>query len=326
MTHAACISRFGGPEVLQWSPTEVAAPAAHEVRIRQRAIGVNYADVYMRSGNHPAPLKFPATLGVEAAGVVEQVGSGVTGFAPGDRVAYFGALGAYAEERLVAAERLLKLPASLDERTAAATLLKGMVARYLCREAYAVRPDDTVLIHAAAGGVGSLLTQWCAALGATVIGTVGSEAKRQAAADNGCRHVIVNGVESLATRGAALTAGRKASVVFDPLGGNTTLESLDCLRPRGWLLIFGRTADYPRPIVPFEHLMQKGSLIVTMTQISDFVGSRASLEAALRDLAAAIEQGHLRPLIGQQYALRDVALAHRDLEARRTIGSTVLIA
>jgi len=325
MTHAARISRFGGPEVLEWSPVEVAVPAAHEVRIRQRAIGVNYADVYMRSGNHPAPLKFPVTLGVEAAGVVQEVGTGITDLAPGDRVAYFGALGAYAEERLVPAERLLRIPASLDEPTAAATLLKGMVARYLCREAYAVRPDDTVLIHAAAGGVGSLLAQWCAALGASVIGTVGSEAKRQAALDNGCRHVIIAGHESLAARVAALTGGRKASVVFDALGGNTTLESLDCLRPRGWLVVFGRTADYPRPVVPFEHLMQKGSLILTMTQISDFVGSRTSLEAAWRELVAAIEQGQLRPLIGQQYALRDVAQAHRDLEARRTTGSTVLI-
>jgi len=325
MTHAARISRFGDPDVFEWTEIDVGAPGAREVRLRHSAIGLNYADVYMRSGNHSAPLKFPAILGVEAAGTVEEVGSAVSEFARGDRVAYFGALGAYAQVRLVPAERLLKLPAALDERMAAAILLKGITARYLCRQAYPVQSSDIVLIHAAAGGVGSLLAQWCAALGASVIGTVGSEAKRDAASANGCRHVIVTTREPLAERVAALTAGAKASVVFDPLGGDATLVSLDCLRPRGWLVMFGRTAGYPRPIAPFEHLMQKGSLIATMTQLSDFAGTRSSLEEGLRNLVTALEQGHLRPLIGQQYPLQQVAQAHRDLEARRTVGSTLLI-
>ncbi len=324
MTHAARINSFGGPEVLEWQEVEVGSPAAHEIRIRQTAVGVNYADIYMRSGNHFAPLKFPATLGVEAAGVVEEAGTEVREFARGDRVAYFGALGAYSEARLVPADRVVRIPAWLNDRLAASLMVKGITARYLCRQAYAVTADDVVLVHSAAGGVGSFLAQWCGAIGACVIGTVGSDTKVEVALAHGCRHVIVSTRESVPERVAALTGGAKATVVFDPVGGENTLLSLDCLRPRGTLVAFGRTAGYPHAIVPFEHLMLKGSLQITMTQLSDFAGNRTDIGTALQDLLGAIERGQIRPVIGQDYALRDVAQAHRDLEARRTTGAVVL--
>jgi NADPH2:quinone reductase len=324
VTHAISMQQVGGPEVLQWTAIDVPRPGALEARIRQEAVGVNFADVYMRTGNHPAKLKFPAILGVEAAGTIEEVGSEVRGFAAGDRVAYFGVLGAYTEARLVPVEKLVKLPATIPGAVAAAILVKGITARYLCRQAFAVASGDVVLIHAAAGGIGALLTQWTAALGATVIGTVGSEQKVDFARANGCHHVIVSAHEQLAERVSAITKGEKASVVFDGLGGDATLLSLDCLRPRGTLVIFGRTAGFPHAIIPFEHLMQKGSLKVTMTQLLDFAGTRTDIDTAVSDLFSAVEAGRLRAAIGQTYALRDVQQAHRDLEGRKTVGSIVL--
>ena len=324
MTHAISMQQVGGPEVLQWTAIDDPSPGPLEVRVRQEAVGVNFADIYMRTGNHPAKLKFPAILGVAGAGVIERVGSDVSGFAAGDQVAYFGVLGAYTEARCVPADKLIKLPPTISSPVAAATLVKGITARYLCRQAYAVAPGDVVLIHAAAGGIGTLLSQWSAALGATVIGTVGSEQKVDFARANGCHHVVVSTQEDLASRVSAITKGEKASVVFDALGGDATLQSLDCLRPRGTLVIFGRTAGFPRPIVPFEHLMQKGSLKVTMTQLLDFARTRSDIDAAVSDLFSAIEGGSLRPAIGQTYALRDTQQAHRDLESRKTIGSIVL--
>ena len=324
MTHAIRIQRFGGPEVLEWCPIEVAEPGAREVLLRQVAVGVNYADIYMRSGTHPAVRQFPATLGIEAAGVVEAVGSDIHDFAPGDRVAYFGSLGSYAEERPVPADRLLKLPPSIDLRTAAAMMVKGVTAQYLCRQAYPVGPEDVVLVHAAAGGIGSFLSQWAAALGAIVIGTVGSDAKIEIARANGCHEVIVATRESVPERVVALTGGCKATAVFDALGGDATLLSLDCLRPRGTLVMFGRTAGYPPPLKPFEHLMEKGSLKVTMTQLVNFTATRAQLESSAADLFAAVARGQLKPRIGQSYALQDTHVAHRDLEARKTVGSIVL--
>lgn len=326
MAHAVRIRGFGGPEAFEWTPIEVGAPAAHEVRIGQRAIGVNQVDLYMRAGNHPARFPFPATLGLEAAGVVEEVGSEVKGFGRGDRVAYFGVLGAYSDVRLVSAERLLRIPASLDDRAIAGSTVKGITARYLCREAYRVGSDDIVLIHAAAGGVGSILAQWCASVGATVIGTVGHPDKAKFAASHGCHHVINSGQESLKDRVAEISGGQKASVVFDALGGEFTLAALDCLRPRGTLVIFGRAAGYPQPIVPFQHLMQRGSLKVTMTQLADFAGTRNDIEAAWGELCTAIESGVIGPMVCQEYPLANVAQAHRDMEARRTVGSTVLLA
>jgi len=325
MVHAARIRGFGGPEAFEWLPIEIDAPAAHEVRVTQRAIGVNAVDLYMRAGNHPARLTFPATLGFEAAGVVEAVGSEVKDFSRGDRIAYFGVLGAYAQERLVPAQRLLRVPAALDDQLIAASTVKGITAYYLCRQAYRVGRDDIVLIHAAAGGVGSILAQWCASLGATVIGTVGHDHKTKFAASHGCQHVIVSSHESVAERVAEVSDGQKASVVFDALGGEFTLASLDCLRPRGTLVIFGRAAGYPRAIVPFEHLMQRGSLSVTMTQLADFTGTRADIEAAWNALCAAIASGAVRPAIGQTFPLAMVGEAHREMEARRTVGATILL-
>jgi NADPH:quinone reductase len=325
MKHAISMQQFGGPEVLQWTAVDEPHPGPLEARIRQEAVGVNFADVYMRTGNHPAKLKFPAILGVEGAGVIEEVGSEVSGFAVGDRVAYFGFLGAYSEARSVPMDKLIKLPPTMSLPVAAAILVKGITARYLCRQAFPVTSGDVVLIHAAAGGIGTLLSQWSAALGATVIGTVGSEQKIDFARANGCHHVIVSTQEDLAGRVSAFTKGAKASVVFDALGGDATLQSLDCLRPRGTLVIFGRTAGFPRAIVPFEHLMQKGSLKVTMTQLLDFAGTRTDIDAAVSDLFSCVEAGRLHPAIGQTYALRDAQQAHRDLEGRKTIGSIVLV-
>jgi NADPH2:quinone reductase len=288
-------------------------------------VGVNFADVYMRSGNHPAPLKLPAVLGVEGAGAIEQIGAEVREFTVGDRVAYFGVLGAYAEARVVPADRLIRLPPSVTASTAVAILTKGITARYLCRQAYPVGPTDVVLVHAAAGGVGTILAQLSAAQGARVVGTVGSDRKADAALRNGCHDVIVLDRDQLAPRLAALTEGRKATVVFDSMGGDYTLASLDCLRPRGTLVSYGRTTGYPRAITPFQDLMQKGSLKVTMTQLVDFVRDRADIDEAAGDLFAAVQCGQLTPAIGQSYPLRDAAQAHRDLESRNTVGSVVLL-
>jgi NADPH2:quinone reductase len=326
VTHAILIRQVGGPETLKWEEIEVAPPGPREVLIRHQAVGVNFADVYMRSGNHPAPLKFPAILGVEGAGTIEQAGAEVRDFAVGDRVAYFGVLGAYAETRIVPAERLIRLPPLVTTATAAAILTKGITARYLCRQAYPVGPGDVVLVHAAAGGVGTILAQLSAAQGAEVIGTVGSDRKVDAARRNGCRDVIILEREQLAPRLFAITDGRKATVVFDSMGGDYTLASLDCLRPRGTLVTYGRTTGYPHAITPFQDLMQKGSLKVTMTQLVDFVRDRADIDEAAADLFAAVEKGQLVAAIGQSYPLRDAAQAHRDLEARKTVGSVVLLA
>jgi NADPH:quinone reductase len=302
---------------------EVGTAGPRDARIRQIAVGLNYADVYMRTGSHTAAINFPAILGIEGAGVVEHIGADVDEVAVGDRVAYFGVLGAYAEARLVPAERLIKLPPTIEDRTAAALLAKGVTAQYLCRQVYPVKAGDTVVVHAAAGGVGLLLSQWAAALGATVIGTVGSDQKAQIARANGCRYVIVSGREDVVAQVAAVTDGQKASVVFDSLGGPTTAMSLDCLRPRGTLVVFGRTTGFPAPITPAD-LMYKGSLIVTMTQLGSFTRTPAETAGRLEELFAAVARGILKPNIHQQYALRDAAQAHRDLEGRKTIGSTVL--
>lgn len=324
MTHAVCIQQFGGPEVLQWAAVEVGTPGARDARIRQTVVGLNFTDVYMRTGNHRATIKFPAILGIEGAGIVEDIGSDVHEVSAGDRVAYFGVLGAYAETRLVPADRLIKLPPTIDDRVAAAMLTKGVTAQYLCRQVFPVKAGDVVLIHAAAGGVGLILSQWAAALGAIVIGTVGSDEKAEIARANGCRHAIVSTREDFVSRLMAITEGQKASVVYDSLGGNTTVPSLDCLRPRGTLVIFGRTTGFPTPINPAD-LMHKGSLIVTMTQLPNFATTRQAIEAGVHDLFAMLDRGRMKPNIGQEYALRNVAQAHRDLEGRKTIGFTVLI-
>lgn len=323
MTDAIQISRHGGPEVLRRAAIELPAPAPNEVRLRQTAIGLNFADVYMRTGNHPLVLPFPATLGFEAAGIVEVVGRDVSGLAVGDRVGYFGVVGAYVTSRNVAADQLVKLPGHISDETAAAILAKGVTAQYLCKRAYPVSSRDTVLIHAAAGGVGTILAQWAASLGAVVIGTVGSEEKAAIARANGCAHAIVATKEDFVAGVEQITKGLKCTVVFDALGGDTSVRSLDCLRPRGTLVCFGRTVAWPAPIEPGT-LMAKGSLVLMMTQLRDFASTRADIEASTRDLFDAVAAGAIKPVIHQRYALRDAEQAHRDLENRKTIGSTIL--
>lgn len=324
MSHAVQIHQHGGPEVLRWAAVELAAPARNEVRIRQTAIGLNFADVYMRSGNHPLVLPFPATLGAEAAGIVESLGADVRDFAVGDRVAYFSVVGSYTEARNIPADRLLRLPAEIADKTAAAIMLKGVTAQYLCRRVYPVSRGEVVLIHAAAGGVGLILSQWAASLGAIVIGTVGSDEKASIARANGCAHTIIYTTEDFVARVHEITGGRKCDVVFDALGKDTATKSLDCLRPRGTLVCFGRTTGWPTAIEP-SALMLKGSLVFTMTQIRDFATTREDIDAATRDLFAAVIQGSIKPVIHQQYALKDAEQAHRDLESRKTIGSSVLV-
>jgi NADPH2:quinone reductase len=324
MTYAVRIEEFGGPEVLRWSAVEAGAPGPHEVLLRQTVVGVNYADVYMRSGNHPAVKGFPATLGMEAAGVVAALGREVHELAVGDRVAYFGLLGAYAETRIVPADHLIKLPSGVDDRVAAAIMVKGTTARYLCKEAYPIKEGDIAVVHAAVGGVGMILCQWAASMGATVIGTVGSEKKVDVALQNGCRHVIVTSSEDFVERVSKITEGRKADVVYDALGAETSVRSLDCLRPRGTLVCFGRTVGWPHAIEP-SSLMLKGSLILMMTQVTDFMNTPAQKAHALADLFAAVSSGTVRANIGQQYSLVDAGQAHRDLQDRKTTGAIVLL-
>jgi NADPH:quinone reductase len=247
----------------------------------------------------------------------------VQGISVGDRVGYFSVVGAYAEARNVPAERLVKLPSGIADRTAAAILIKGVTAQYLCRQAYPVSSGQTVLIHAAAGGVGLILSQWAKSLGAIVIGTVGSEEKAAIARAHGCAHTIVYTNEDFVARVNEFTGGRKCDVVFDALGKDTAAKSLDCLRPRGTLVCFGRTTGWPSAMEP-SVLMLKGSLVVTMTQLRDFASTRQDIDAATADLFAAIMDGSIEPVIHQQYALEDAQQAHRDLESRRTIGSSVL--
>jgi NADPH2:quinone reductase len=321
MPQAIRIHRTGGPEVLAWEADAVGAPGPGQVRLKQTAVGLNFVDVYHRNGHYPVPLPF--VPGVEGAGVVEAVGAGVSHLAIGDRVAYAMVLGAYAESRLIAADRVVKLPAALDERTAASMMLKGMTARYLIREVHQVAAGDIILIHAAAGGVGLIACQWAASLGATVIGTVSSDEKAALAKANGCHHPIVSTREDVPARVLAITGGKKASVVYDSIGKDTFMKSLNCLRPRGLLVLFG-SASGPVPPLDLGVLAQKGSLQVTCPSLGTFIATRALLEESCNDLFAAVAAGTVTIRVNQTYALRDAARAHRDLEARATTGSTVL--
>jgi NADPH2:quinone reductase len=322
-THAIRMNETGGPEVLRWQTVELPSPAPGELLVRHAAIGLNFIDTYQRTGLYPVAL--PAVLGSEAAGVVEEVGAGVQGFATGDRVAYgSGALGAYAEARNIPAAHVVKVPAGIDEKTAAAAMLKGMTAQYLARRSYVVMKGDVVLVQAAAGGVGSILCQWAKHLGATVIGTVGSEPKAQLARDNGCDHVILYRTEDVAARVRAITNGEGVPVVYDSVGKDTFAASLDCLRPRGLMVSFGQSSG---PIGPFDPrlLAQKGSLFLTRPKLGDYVLTRAELEETARDLFEVIASGAVRINVAQTYPLRDAERAHRDLEARKTTGSTLLL-
>lgn len=321
MTHAIRIHKTGGPEVLQWEEIEVGAPKAGEVRLRHTAVGLNYIDVYHRTGLYPLPLPF--VPGMEAAGIVEEVGEGVADLKIGDRVAYASAIGAYTEARVIAADRVVKIPSAIDDRTAAAMMLQGMTARYLIRDIYKVGPGDTILIHAAAGGVGLIVCQWAAALGATVIGTVSSDEKAALAKANGCHHPIVYTREDFHARLLEITGGEKLPVVYDSVGKDTFMKSLDCLRPRGIMALFGSSSG-PVPLFDLSLLSQKGSLMVTRPTLATFVANKHLLEENSSDLFDAVSSGKVKIHVNQTYPLRNAAQAHHDLEARKTTGSTVL--
>lgn len=323
MTKAVRIDKTGGPEVLQWQDFEVGEPGEGQVRIRHTAIGLNYIDTYHRSGLYPIPL--PGGLGLEAAGVVEAVGPGVTHVRTGDRVAYAGGPpGAYAERRVMPAAPLLVLPDAVSDRDAAAAMLQGMTVQYLIRRTYAVKPGQTVLFHAAAGGVGLIACQWLSALGVTVIGTVSTEEKAALAKANGCTHTILYKSENVAERVRALTGGAGVPVVYDSVGKDSWESSLDCLQPMGLMVSFGNTSG-PVSGINIGQLAAKGSLYVTRPVLATYVAKREDLEATAADLFDAIATGKVRPRVGQSYELKDAAQAHRDLEAGRTTGSTLLL-
>ena len=323
MTHAIRIHAFGGPEAMKWEEVTIGAPAANEVLLKATAIGLNYIDTYHRSGLYKIPL--PSVLGREGAGVVEAVGISVTDLKVGDRVAYAAApIGAYAEARLMPADKLIKIPAGVSDSQAASMMLKGMTAQYLIRRIYQVKPGDTILMHAAAGGVGLILCQWARHLGATVIGTVGSEEKIALAKTNGCDHVINYAKEDFVARVAEITDGKKCHVVYDGVGKDTFLKSLDCVRPLGLVAVFGNASG---AVPPFDVglLGAKGSLFVTRPTLDTFTSTRADLLATAGELFDVVARGIVKLEINQTYALKDAAAAHRDLEARKTTGSTVLI-
>jgi len=321
MPHAIQIHETGGPEVLTWAEVEVGEPGPGQVRIRQEAAGLNYIDVYHRTGLYPQPLPF--IPGVEGAGIVEAVGPDVGSLNVGDRVAYAGPIGSYAEERLIAADRLVKLPDAISTEQAAAMMLQGMTAHMLLRSVHRVQPGETILIHAAAGGVGLIVCQWAKALGATVIGTVGSDEKAELARAHGCDHPIVYTRQDFVAEVARITDGKKLPVVYDSVGKDTFMQSLDCLAPRGMMVSFGNASG---PVDPFPPglLAQKGSLFLTRPTLFTYIAARDELEAAARDLFEIVESGKVRVEVKQRYALKDAAQAHRDLEARKTTGSTVL--
>lgn len=323
MTHAIRIHQTGGPEVLNWEEVVVAPPAAGEATVRHHAVGLNFIDVYHRTGLYPLPL--PAGIGLEGAGVVEAVGEGVSGVKVGDRVAYAGGpVGAYAERRNIPAHRLLQLPDSIGFNTAAAMMLQGLTAAYLLRRTYRVQPGDAVLIHAAAGGVGLIACQWAKALGATVIGTVGSAAKGELARAHGCDHVINYSNEDFVQRVRDITAGEGVAVVYDGVGKDTFMGSLDSLRPMGMLVTYGN-ASGPVPPLDLLLLSQKGSLFVTRPTLMNYTAKRTDLEALGAELFEVVTAGKLRIEVNQTYQLAEAAQAHRDLEARKTTGSTILL-
>jgi NADPH2:quinone reductase len=322
MPHAIRIHATGGPEKLVWEAVELAPPAPGEARVRHAAVGLNFIDVYHRTGLYPLPL--PSGIGLEGAGVVEAVGEGVSEVAVGDRVAYAGGpVGAYAQVRNLPAHRLLVLPSGIAFETAAAMMLQGLTAAYLLRRTYAVRAGDAVLVHAAAGGVGLIACQWAKALGATVIGTVGSAAKAALASAHGCDHVINYSTEDFTARVREITGGEGVSVVYDGVGKDTFPGSLDCLRPLGTMVSYGN-ASGPVPPLDLLLLSQKGSLFVTRPTLMHYTARRADLESLGGELFAQVAAG-LRIEVQQTYALADAAQAHRDLEARRTTGSSILI-
>ena len=322
MAHAIRITEFGGTDKLRWEEVAVGEPGPGQVRVRNTAVGLNFIDTYHRTGLYPNQL--PLTLGMEGAGVVEKVGPKVKDFKVGDRVAYANPIGAYADVLLRPAERLVKIPAGVDDKVAASVMLKGMTAWYLCKRTYKVKKGDTIVVHAAAGGVGQILCQWAKALGATVIGTVGSDAKAVIAKKCGCKHVIVIPREDLVARVKAITKGKGVPVVYDGIGKDTWDASLDCLAPRGMMVSFGNASGPVTQINP-GILAAKGSLFLTRPTLFHYVASRPELLAAARDLFSMIKSKKVKISVNQTYPLRDAARAQATLESRKTTGSTVLI-
>ncbi|MCY0146667.1 quinone oxidoreductase [Hoeflea sp. G2-23] len=320
---AIVVSSHGGPEVLEWRDHPVGDPGPGEVRIRHEAVGLNFIDVYFRTGLYPAPNGLPLVPGNEAVGVITAVGEGVSTLKQGDRVAYVGPLGAYAEERVILADRLVKIPDSIEFDIAAAMMLKGMTAEYLLRRTFEVKAGDTILFHAAAGGVGLIAGQWAKALGATVIGTVGSSEKAALASANGYDHVINYRTEDFVGRVKEITGGKGADVVYDSVGKDTFPGSLDCLRPRGLWVSFGQSSGPIGPI-DFGILAKKGSLFATRPSVFTYTASRADLETSAQSLFDVVSRGIVKIGVNQRYPLAEAARAHADLEARKTTGTTVL--
>ena len=322
MPKAIRIHQTGGPEVLKWEDVELGRPGPGEALIRQTAVGLNFIDTYHRTGLYPLPL--PAVLGMEGAGMVEEVGAGVTEVKPGDRVAYAGVLGAYTERRLIAADRLVPLPDGVSDIQAAAMMLKGMTAEYLLLRTHRVQRGETILVHAAAGGVGLIMCQWAKHLGATVIGTVGSDQKADLARANGCDHPIVYTRENFTERVRALTGGAGVPVVYDSVGKDTFPGSLDCLRPLGLMVSYGNASG---AVPPFNIglLAQKGSLFLTRPVLMAYTAKREDLLSCARALFEVVASGVVKIKLERTWPLEDAASAHRELEGRRTTGSTVLI-
>jgi len=321
MPHAIRVHAAGGPEALSWEEVEVAEPGPGEARVRQSAVGLNYIDVYHRTGLYPQPLPF--TPGVEGAGTVDSVGDGVEHVQPGDRIAYAGPIGGYAEERLIAADRLVKLPDDISFEEAAAMMLQGMTARMLLRAVFPVEAGDAILVHAAAGGVGLIMCQWAASLGATVIGTVGSEEKAELARAHGCTHPIVYTRQDFAAEVLKITGGEKLPVVYDSVGRDTFVKSLDCLRPRGLMVSFGNASGPVEPFAP-ALLAQKGSLFLTRPTLFHYIASRRELEQSASELFDVVRSAKVKIEVKQRFALEEAAQAHRALESRQTTGSTIL--
>jgi NADPH:quinone reductase len=321
MPHAILVRQPGGAEQLGWEEVEVGDPGPGQVRLKQTAVGLNFIDVYHRSGQYPQPSPF--IPGVEGAGIVDAIGADVSGMKAGDRVAYAGPMGGYAEMRLIAADRLVKLPDDISDEQAAAMMLQGMTVDMLIRSVWPLHAEDTILIHAAAGGVGLIMCQWAAALGATVIGAVSSEEKAELARAHGCHHPIIYSKQDFVAEVDRLTGGRKLPVVYDSVGRDTFLRSLDCLQKRGLMVSFGQASGPVEPFTP-RLLAQKGSLYLTRPTLFDYISTREELDRSAASLFDAVRSGKVKIDIGQRFPLSKAAEAHRALEARKTVGSTIL--
>ena len=324
MVKAIVVHEFGGPEVLKWEEVAVGDPGPGQARIKHEAIGLNFVDVYFRTGLYKPADGLPFVPGSEGAGTVAAVGPDVTNVRPGDRVSYHGPAGSYAEERLVPADRLIRVPEDIDLRTAAAMTLKGLTAQFLLRQTFPVKEGHTILFHAAAGGVGSIACQWANHLGATVIGTVGSEEKAEIARGNGCHHVINYRTENFVERVAEITGGRKCDVVYDSVGRDTYPGSLDCLKQLGMWVLFGQSSGTVQNF-DLNLLAQKGSLFATRPTLFTYAAKRESLEKMAAELMDVVKNGHVKIAVKQEFPLKDAAEAHRALEGRRTTGATVLV-